>query len=229
MTLLWKAIACDFDGTMTDRSVGLNIEVLTMMRRAERKNVPIIISSGRSLSELMLIWRLVGVSGPLISENGGIVWNPKTDERLTLADQEKALRAFRIITRHLGEIERFRPDMRETDVAFRGLWAKELEPLIAREKLEVHLLETGAITHIIDLNADKGKALRFAAEMLDLKTSEIAAIGDSHNDVALFLAAGAGYAVGDADPRLKSVATKTMSKPSGAGCAEAIRQILGET
>lgn len=225
---MWKAIACDYDGTMTIGMGRLSVEVLTLIRESEEKGIPIILSSGRSFIELSVIQRLVGATGPLISENGGIVWNPKTNEKLTLADPEKALRAYEILTRSLGEIERFKPNLRETDVALHGNRAKELEPLIAREKVGVHFLETGYLTHIIDSNADKGKALGVAAEILGIKTDEIAAIGDSHNDVALFLVAGAGYAVNDADARLKAVAARTMSKPSGAGCAEAIRQILSE-
>jgi len=226
---LWKAIASDFDGTMTDRPGRLSIEVLTMIRESEEKGIPLILSSGRPLGELRMIQRLVGASGPLICENGGIVWNPKTDEKTTLADREKTLQAYRVFTRHLGKIETYNFDLRETDVALFGSRARELEPFIAREKLEVHILETGYLTHITDCNVDKGKALKFAAEMLGLETREIAAIGDSQNDVALFLAAGAGYAVGNADARLKVVATRIMSKSSGSGCAEAIRQILEET
>lgn len=226
---MWKAIATDFDGTMTDGKGRLSYEALTMIRRAEERGMPVILSSGRSLLELTVIHRLVGTSGPLIAENGGIAWNPKTDVKLTLADKEKALRAFKVFTRHLGEMETFKPELRETDVALRGHKARELEPLITREKLDVHLLETGYLTHIVDSNTDKGKALNFAAEMLGIATAEIAAIGDSHNDVALFQAAGAGYAVGNADPRLKAVATWTMNDSSGVGCAEAIRRILEAT
>ena len=223
---MWKAIACDFDGTMTDRSVGLNIEALTMVRRAEKKGVPVIISSGRSLVELKVIQRLVGASGPVVSENGGIVWNPETGEKLTLADPEKPRQAYTVFTSHLGSLEVFKPELRETDVALFGSRSSELQPLIDRENLEVHLLETGYLTHVTDSNVDKGKALVVAAEVLGVDACEVAAIGDSHNDVALFLASGAGFAVANADPRLKAVATYTMSRPSGAGCTEAIRLIL---
>jgi len=64
--------------------------------------------------------------------------------------------------------------------------------------------------------------------MLHIGTQEVVAVGDSHNDIALFQAAGAGYAVGNADPRLKAVATRVTKKTYGAGCTEAIRQVLEE-
>lgn len=225
---MWKAVACDFDGTMTEESGRLSIEVLSLIRESEEKGVPFILSSGRSWVELIVIQKVVGASGPLICENGGVVWNPRTGEKRILGDKEKVLEACRVFTRYLGDFERFKPHLRETDVAYRGHRSKELEPLIEKENLDVHLLETGYLTHVSDKNADKGTALGVAAEILDIKPYEIAAIGDSHNDVALFLAAGAGYAVGNADPRLKAVATQTMSQTAGAGCAEAIRQILRE-
>ena len=62
--------------------------------------------------------------------------------------------------------------------------------------------------------------------MIGIDPSQIAAIGDAHNDLALFEAAGAGYAVNNADPRLKDIATKVMSRPYGEGSADAIKEIL---
>ncbi|UCD73316.1 MAG: phosphoglycolate phosphatase [Candidatus Bathyarchaeota archaeon] len=225
---MWKAIACDFDGTMTEELGRLSLEVIALIRESEKRGIAFILSSGRPWIELKMIQRVVGASGPLICENGGIVWDPKTVEKQVLGDQKKVLKACQVFTRQLGDFEYSNPRLRETDVVFRGHRSGELEPLIEKENLGVHLLESEYLTHVTDIDVDKGRALEVTAEILGIEPCEIAAIGDSHNDVALFMAAGAGYAVGNADPRLKAVATQTMSKAAGAGCAEAIRQILRE-
>lgn len=225
---MWKAVACDFDGTMTEELGRLSLEVIALIRESEEMGLPFILSSGRPWVELRMIQQVVGASGPLICENGGIIWDPKTGEKRILGDQEKVLQACQVIARYLRDFERSKSRLRETDVVFRGHRSSELEQLIEKENLNVHFLESGYLTHISDINVDKGRGLRVAAEMCGIKPCEIVAIGDSHNDVALFLAAGAGYAVGNADPRLKTVATKVMGKAAGTGCAEAIRQILKE-
>ncbi len=225
---MWKAIACDFDGTMTDERGRLSREALTAAREAEEEGVPLILSSGRPLVELKILSKVIGTSGPLISENGGIIWNPRTNNQLTLGDKKKALKAYKVFTSYAGDLNCVNPHLRETDVEVRGTWGRKFQPIIEREGLEVHLLETRTYTHITDRAVDKGRALNVTAGMLGICVHEIVAVGDSQNDVALLQAAGAGYAVGNADPRLKAVATFVTQRPWGSGCAEAIRQTLRE-
>jgi len=224
--MLWKAIACDFDGTLTDEQGRLSIEALTAARESEARGIPLIISSGRVLAELNMLSKVIGTSGPIIAENGGVIWNPRTLTKHLQGDPEKARKAYQVLVSHLGKVEFFKPTLRETDVVIRGRRVAELQAILHTEELGVHIIDANVATHITDISVDKGRSLNVAAEMLNIDTSEIVAIGDSLNDIALFQAAGAGYAVGNADPRLKALATQVTDRSFGLGCADAIRQIL---
>jgi len=223
---LWKAIACDIDGTLTNEDHRLDLEALTWLRLAERAGLPVILSSARTKLELRITSELLGTTGPLVAENGGIVWYRSTREERVLGDLEKVREAYRIISSYIPDLELVLENYRETDVMIRGRRAAEIAPIIRSEKLDVHLLESAHVTCIACSSTSKGTGLRVASEMIGVKPSQVAAIGDAQNDVDLFEAAGASFAVGSADQRLKDVATRVMSRPYGGGCADAIKEIL---
>ena len=204
----------------------LDLEALTWLRSAERSGLPVILSSARGKLELMMLSGFIGTTGPVIAENGGIIWYRSTREEKILGDLKKVREAYKIISTHISDLQLVLEKYRETDVMILGKRAAEMAPIIEFEKLDVHLLESKFATHITDSSASKAIGLRIASEMIDLAPSQVAAIGDAQNDVALFEAAGAGYAVGNADQRLRDIATKVMNKPNGKGCTDAIKEIL---
>jgi phosphoglycolate phosphatase (TIGR01487 family) len=227
--VLWKAIACDFDGTLTDEEGRLSLEALTAARKSEASGIPVIISSGRVLAELRFLSKIIGTSGPIIAENGGVVWNPRTLRKSLQGDHVKVLRAYRALLPHLGEMELVKPRLRETDIVVRGRRTAELNAILNTDELGVHILDANIATHITDASVDKGSGLETAAKILNIDSKEIAAIGDSQNDIAMFQAAGLCYAVRNAHPLLKAQANFVTKQSFGKGCADAIKAILQET
>jgi phosphoglycolate phosphatase (TIGR01487 family) len=229
VSLLWKAIACDFDGTLTDEEGRLSLEALTAARESESSGIPVIISSGRVLTELRFLSKVIGTSGPVIAENGGVVWDPRTRLKRLQGDHTKVLRAYRVLLPRLGEIGSIKPRLRETDIVVGGRRTAELSEILDTDELGVHILDANIATHITDASVDKGRGLETAAKILNIDSKEIAAIGDSQNDIAMFQAAGICYAVGNAHPLLKAQANSITEQSFGEGCADAIRAILQET
>jgi Cof subfamily protein (haloacid dehalogenase superfamily) len=82
---------------------------------------------------------------------------------------------------------------------------------------------------ILPPNIDKGSALAFIAEKLDVPQEEVFAIGDSMNDEAMLRWAGCGVAMANSDPRIKNIASLiTEHSNDDDGVAEVIeRYILG--
>ncbi|MDR1094804.1 MAG: Cof-type HAD-IIB family hydrolase [Spirochaetaceae bacterium] len=82
---------------------------------------------------------------------------------------------------------------------------------------------------ILPPNVDKGSALAFIAEKLEVPREEVFAIGDSMNDEAMLRWAGCGVAMVNSDPRIKSVASLiTEHSNDDDGVAEVIeRFVLG--
>ena len=86
---------------------------------------------------------------------------------------------------------------------------------------------TSALSNNIEINdkkANKGSALKFMAEHLDIKIEETLAFGDGLNDIAMLEAAGIGVAVGNAVEELKSVADYVTSSCDENGVAEGIKK-----
>jgi len=79
---------------------------------------------------------------------------------------------------------------------------------------------------MINPAVDKGRALRALAERLGFEMDEVAAIGDGDNDATLLQAAGVSFAMGNATPRLKSLASHVVGSVEQDGVAEAIEQYV---
>ncbi|MDR1231649.1 MAG: Cof-type HAD-IIB family hydrolase [Spirochaetaceae bacterium] len=82
---------------------------------------------------------------------------------------------------------------------------------------------------ILPPNIDKGSALAFIAQKLDVPREEVFAIGDSMNDEAMLRWAGCGVAMANSDPRIKNIASLiTEHSNDDDGVAEVVeRYILG--
>jgi Cof subfamily protein (haloacid dehalogenase superfamily) len=82
---------------------------------------------------------------------------------------------------------------------------------------------------ILPPNIDKGTALAFVAQQLEISREEVFAIGDSMNDEAMLRWAGCGVAMANSDPRIKNIAALITERTNDDdGVAEVIeRYVLG--
>ena len=76
--------------------------------------------------------------------------------------------------------------------------------------------------------ADKGRALCLLGEEWGISPGEIAAVGDSGNDLAMLRAVGCPVAMGNASNGVKSVCTMVTDNNDRDGAAKAIARLIGE-
>jgi Cof subfamily protein (haloacid dehalogenase superfamily) len=74
--------------------------------------------------------------------------------------------------------------------------------------------------------AGKARALSFVAERYGIAQSEVAAFGDSYNDVEMVQWAGLGVAVGNAKPEVIAVADKVVLRSAEDGVGIALAEIF---
>ena len=74
--------------------------------------------------------------------------------------------------------------------------------------------------------ADKGVALGVACRELGIAPSDVVAFGDAENDIELFEAAGASFAMGQASPEVKAAATHKTGTNLEDGVAQGVERIL---
>ncbi len=73
---------------------------------------------------------------------------------------------------------------------------------------------------------NKGTGLVEAAAILGIGVGDVAAVGDSPNDLDMFRVAGWSAAVGNAEAQVKAEATYTCALPHGQGFVEAVREVV---
>lgn len=219
-----RAIAVDIDGTITDSSRKLCISALRALRGAERKGLPVIIVTGNVLCFAMATSVLIGTSGGVVAENGGVIYSDG-DIRV-LGDIEKAETAYN----HLREIHPVRKvqfsDLRLSEVAI----TRKIPVQAIRDALggfDVEVYDTGFAVHLTDPNVNKGSSLKLVAESMGIEMSDIMAIGDSENDIEFLERAGLSVAVANAAPELREMADYVTAGKYGDGVREAVHKFAG--
>ncbi len=77
-------------------------------------------------------------------------------------------------------------------------------------------------------DATKGNAVRFLAELWNIKKEEIMACGDQDNDIEMLLAAGVKVAMGNATEDLKKIADYVTDTVDNDGVVCAVAKYIGE-
>lgn len=82
---------------------------------------------------------------------------------------------------------------------------------------------TGFAIHIMELGHSKMNGVRKASELIGIDTKDIAAFGDSDNDVSMLQDCGVGIAVANASPAAKMAAKYVCREPHADGVIEGLR------
>ena len=69
-----EAIAVDIDGTITDDKRKICISAIESLREAEKNGIPTIIVTGNVVNYAYAAEVLIGCSGGLVAENGGMIF-----------------------------------------------------------------------------------------------------------------------------------------------------------
>ena len=77
-----KAVAVDIDGTITD-SDKIHLGAIKQLRKLEEAGIPVILATGNKSHHIWTM-EISGASGPMVCENGGVVWHPKWEILLSM-------------------------------------------------------------------------------------------------------------------------------------------------
>jgi len=214
-----KGLAIDIDGTITYKDRSINCKAVEALRKVE---VPVILATGNISCFARTAAKLIGASDVVICENGGVVRFSYDGEDIVLGDIGKCLKAAEALEDHF-KIEFLDAEYRKSEVCLRRNFSIEkARSVLENTEFGVKIVDSGFAYHIMDAKVSKGRALEYIASELGISTKDVAAIGDSENDLDLIKTAGLGIAVGDADLELKIEADVVVSKKDGDGVVEAL-------
>lgn len=215
-----KATVIDVDGTITDSNRLIQAHGIKALREVQSKGVVVMLSSGNVLPVAYGLSTFIGLKGPVIAENGGVV--ALREEVHLLNDISLPLKAYGHLRTKMAVERLFTDRWRETEVALK----KSVDPKAIQEVLkdwEVVVETTGFAIHIMERGHSKFNGVRKAAELIGIDTKEIAAFGDSDNDVTMLRDCGFGIAVANASPAARSAATLITKSPHSDGVIEGLQ------
>ncbi|MEM2144710.1 MAG: phosphoglycolate phosphatase, partial [Candidatus Jordarchaeaceae archaeon] len=181
------------------------------------------------LCSLLTLGFYLGISGPVIAENGGVIMRSGWEKPVILGSKELPLKALKILKETFGDRIKETDDQfyRFTDVVIRRTIDREsILNTLKEEGIKINVLDSGYAIHLCDPRVDKAVGVRKAIETLGYQPEDAVGIGDGQNDVELIQEVGYGVALNNAPKVLKDVAEYVTEKSFGEGFVEAIEKVF---
>lgn len=174
-----RLIAIDIDGTITDMARRLDWNAVVALRAAEAAGIPVALATGNVVPVSKTIGHCIGISGPHICENGGVLyWEvPDFDEggiqvhRELLHTREDPDRVVNEMKRRGHNPRRISSDpWRESETALElaSTDEKVVEDTVRALGLDhLYVVSTGFACHILHKGVDKHEGLLTMIEWLN--------------------------------------------------------------
>jgi phosphoglycolate phosphatase (TIGR01487 family) len=215
-----KALAVDVDGTLADDSRRVNLDAVAALRKVQDSGVSVMLASGNVLPIAYALSSYLGLTGPIIAENGGIVCYEQ--KIWVLGNPRGPLRAYEHLRTKIDAERLFTDKWRETEVGLKREVSLEKIRKILKD-WDVEVETTGWAVHIMQKGMNKFLGIRKGCELLGISVMDVAAIGDSDNDETMIRECGWGIAVGNAFDGMKRTAAFVAKSSNGAGVIEGLR------
>lgn len=204
----WRAVITDVDGTLTDSERRLDPAAVELVHTLSGRGIPVILATGNVLPIALGLSRSLGLSAPIVAENGGILYYPNHygNRVFRLANPAVALKAYRLLRRRGLAVRRLFTDRwRESEVALdTRVSLRRIQAALA--DTPVHVESTGYAIHLMERGAGKLPAVRRALAMVGRSLGESIVLGDGDNDVDMLRAAGWSVSFPSASPKARAAA-----------------------
>jgi len=208
------------DGTITDPSKIIQTLGIEVLRKAQDRGRVVILASGNVLPVVYGLSTFIGLRGPVVAENGGIV--SYQDEVHTLFSNEVPLQAYEHLRTVMPGVRRlFTDQWRRTEVGV-NREADLTEVLEALRDWPLEVEATGFAIHLMQRGHSKMAGVRKACELIGVDVSEVVAFGDADNDALMLKECGYGVAVGNASDKARRAADLVTNGKHAEGVREGL-------
>ncbi|MDR6554059.1 hydroxymethylpyrimidine pyrophosphatase-like HAD family hydrolase [Paenibacillus qinlingensis] len=240
----YKLIALDMDGTLLNEDKKISAENQAAIREASSQGKVVIMSTGRGAISAMPYIKELGLTTPLVVVNGSEVWaSPDRLLKRTLVPIETIRDLHQLAVAHdcwwwaysvAGVFNRESEGLHldEHEWLKFGYFTDNAEKL-QRIREVVASWGTLEITNshpsnleMNPLGVTKASGVETVCDFLGISMSEVIAMGDSENDIAMIREAGLGIAMGNAQDEVKRIADMTTVTNDEHAVAQVIRTYM---
>ena len=227
----WEMIVFDIDGTLLDFD-GFQPELIPLIRKIEEMGITVSLASGRTLPNVTPIQQVLAISGFVIGENGGMVWDTKAGFPIRcLADGKRAKDAAEWLA---TQIEGLDPKGIETNRWRETEWClldtenykKMRDALKTSRWPDLQIVPTGFAVHITEKGLDKSSGLKVAFEQRGIDPKKVIAVGDASNDIPMFELCGFAVAVNNEFKGVAEAADHLTESKGTLGTIEFLEQFI---
>jgi len=235
----------DLDGTLIGRSERISARVARAVTQVASR-LPVTIATGREPADTLKYARQLGLTSPQISDGGATILDPASGRILwhdpldpqdaqEIVTRLDAMGAAFIATHPQGSLTQMSQVSHWNLIRVSGLDLEEeaADRLAAAyadrdlQAIKVYLPYNGLwAVDFTRQGVDKATAITRLAGMLGVETGDMAAAGDSYNDIPMLRVCGVGIAMGDAPQELKDMAHYVAPPASEDGLAVALEEFL---
>ncbi len=215
-----RCIVTDIDGTLTSYDRRISTAAITALRTVQDSGIDIIMATGNVLPIAYGLFKMVGLTGTIVAENGGVLYHDQIVEYLN--SPEMPSMAFELLKERMEVRRLFTDRWRETEIALEpSVDPQEIRRLLSHH--EVNIESSGFAIHIQSRNYTKFRAVSRACASMNISLEHVAAFGDGENDIEMLKNCGTGIAVANAPEHVKKVASHVTTASHGDGFVEGLR------
>ncbi|KQX45285.1 Cof-type HAD-IIB family hydrolase [Paenibacillus sp. Root444D2] len=240
----YKLIALDMDGTLLDDDKKISVENREAIQEATKAGKIVIMSTGRGAVSAMPYIQELGLNSPLVVVNGSEVWeSPSKLLKRTLLPVDTVRNLHSLAQTHdcwwwaysvqgVFNRESETMDIDSQEWLKFGYFTENMEKLQQiRDIVEGWgtLEITNSHPSNIELNPlgiSKASGVETVCQLLGISMSEVIAMGDSENDIAMIREVGLGVAMGNAQDEVKRIADITTVTNNEHAIAKVIRTYM---
>lgn len=236
-----KLIALDMDGTLLNNNHEITEANRQAIKEAQDRGIHVVLSTGRPFHHCSPHADELGLASYLVTVNGSEIWDEKRElvERNLLKTEriewmlelarEHGATFWAIDTERswhnempedLYSVEWLKFGFNVDDDAARELISNELK---AKGEFELSNSTLKNI-EVNPIGISKAKGLEIICSRLGIEMSNVMAVGDSMNDLAMIVEAGVGVAMGNAQDSVKEAADWVTDTNEKDGVAKAIQK-----
>lgn len=238
----YKLVALDIDGTTLNSRHEISAETEKWINTALKEGVHVCFSTGRSIRSVYPYLLQLGLKTPVVTVNGSEVWSEPDQLKIRHLMDVDIVKQMHKIAVELDvwywayTVEGLFNNEKWAENADALHWMKFGFQTEDEQKLQHirHILQswgTLEITNSSPINLElnpkgisKASGLQEVCRLLNINMSQVVAMGDSLNDIAMIQAVGLGVAMGNAQEEVKRVADFTTATNDEDGVAQVIRE-----